>query len=60
MWDERCTSAAAEDALLEAKLTKKKRKAKVDRVAAQIILQCFLDAGCPSAESKPGAARSTN
>jgi putative holliday junction resolvase len=47
MWDERCTSAAAEDALLEAKLTKKKRKAKVDRVAAQMILQSFLDAKCP-------------
>jgi putative Holliday junction resolvase len=48
MWDERCTSAAAEDALLEAKLTKKKRKARVDRVAAQMILQSFLDAGCPA------------
>jgi putative Holliday junction resolvase len=47
MWDERCTSAAAEDALLEAKLTKKKRKARVDRVAAQMILQSFLDARCP-------------
>jgi putative Holliday junction resolvase len=47
MWDERFTSSAAEDALLEAKLTKKKRKARVDRVAAQMILQAFLDAGCP-------------
>jgi putative holliday junction resolvase len=48
MWDERCTSAAAEDALLEAKLTKKKRKAKVDRVAAQMILQSFIDSGSPA------------
>jgi putative Holliday junction resolvase len=48
MWDERCTSAAAEEALLEAKLTKKKRKARVDRVAAQMILQSFLDAKCPA------------
>jgi putative Holliday junction resolvase len=48
MWDERCTSAAAEDALLEAKLTKKKRKARVDRVAAQMILQSYLDARCPA------------
>ncbi|MBN9123029.1 MAG: Holliday junction resolvase RuvX [Planctomycetes bacterium] len=47
MWDERCTSAAAEDALRGAKLTQKKRKAKVDRVAAQMILQSFLDSGCP-------------
>jgi putative Holliday junction resolvase len=51
MWDERFTSSAAEDALLEAKLTKKKRKARVDRVAAQIILQSFIDAGCPGDES---------
>jgi putative Holliday junction resolvase len=48
MWDERCTSSAAEDALLEAKLTKKKRKARVDRVAAQMILQSFIDARCPA------------
>lgn len=47
MWDERCTSAAAEDALREAKLTRNKRKARVDRVAAQMILQSFLDARCP-------------
>ena len=51
MWDERCTSAAAEDALLEAKLSKKKRKARVDRVAAQMILQSYLDAGCPATGS---------
>jgi putative Holliday junction resolvase len=48
MWDERYTSSAAEDVLLEAKLTKKKRKAKVDRVAAQMILQSFIEAGCPT------------
>jgi putative holliday junction resolvase len=48
MWDERCTSAAAESALLEAKLNWKKRKGKVDRVAAQMILQSFLDAKCPA------------
>jgi putative Holliday junction resolvase len=47
MWDERCTSAAAEDALREAKLTRNTRKARVDRVAAQMILQSFLDAKCP-------------
>ena len=47
MWDERHTSHAAESVLREAKLTMKKRKAKVDRVAAQMILQGFIDAGCP-------------
>ncbi|MCZ2342092.1 MAG: Holliday junction resolvase RuvX [Bacteroidales bacterium] len=46
--DERCTSAAAEAFLLDAGLTKKKRKERLDRVAAQIILQTFLDAGCPT------------
>ncbi|MCI0704617.1 MAG: Holliday junction resolvase RuvX [Planctomycetia bacterium] len=50
-WDERFTTSIAEDALLEAKLTKKKRKARVDRVAAQLILQAFLDAGCPAGGS---------
>jgi putative Holliday junction resolvase len=48
MWDERYTSHAAEGMLLEAKLSKKKRKARVDRVAAQMILQSFIDAGCPA------------
>ena len=47
-WDERFTSAAAEDFLLEAGLTNKKRKSRRDRVAAQLILQAFLDAGCPA------------
>jgi putative Holliday junction resolvase len=47
MWDERCSSHAAEDALLNAQLSKKKRKARVDRVAAQMILQTYLDAKCP-------------
>lgn len=46
--DERCTSAAAESYLLDAGLTKKKRKERLDRVAAQLILQTFLDAGCPT------------
>ena len=41
--DERFTTAAAEDFLLEAGLTNKKRKARRDRVAAQLILQAFLD-----------------
>jgi putative Holliday junction resolvase len=52
-WDERYTSAAAEDALLEAGLTRGKRKARVDRVAAQLILQGYLDAGCPAEGTPP-------
>ena len=50
-YDERFTSFEAESSLLEAGLTKKKRKARRDRVAAQILLQTYLGAGCPQ-ESK--------
>ena len=46
-WDERFTTAAAEDIMRDAGLTPQKRKAKRDRVAAQILLQTYLDAGCP-------------
>jgi putative holliday junction resolvase len=47
-WDERFTTAVAEDYLLEAGLTSKRRKLRRDRVAAQILLQSYLDAGCPT------------
>jgi putative holliday junction resolvase len=47
-FDERFTSVQAESALWEAGLTHKKRKARRDRVAAQIFLQAYLDAGCPN------------
>ena len=46
-WDERFTTAEAESLLLDAGLTNKRRKSRRDRVAAQILLQSFLDAGCP-------------
>jgi putative Holliday junction resolvase len=46
-WDERFTTALAEDALLEANLTSRKRRARRDRVAAQMMLQNYIDAGCP-------------
>jgi putative Holliday junction resolvase len=52
-WDERFTSVEAESALWQAGLTHKKRKARRDRVAAQIMLQAYLDAGCP-AETEQG------
>jgi putative Holliday junction resolvase len=50
-WDERFTTVEAEQALLSAGLTNKRRKARRDRVAAQILLQSYLDAGCPNVES---------
>jgi putative pre-16S rRNA nuclease len=48
-WDESFTTWEAEGFLLTAGLTSKKRKARRDRVAAQIMLQAYLDAGCPEA-----------
>jgi putative Holliday junction resolvase len=52
-WDERFTTVEAESALWEAGLTHKKRKARRDRVAAQMLLQAYLDAGCPPEEAPP-------
>ncbi|QDT62934.1 Putative Holliday junction resolvase [Calycomorphotria hydatis] len=42
-WDERCTSAVAEEHLLAAGFTSKQRKARIDKLAAQIMLQAYLD-----------------
>lgn len=49
-WDERFTTVEAEGHLWEAGLTHKRRKERRDRVAAQILLQTYLDAGCPADE----------
>ncbi|MCH7989158.1 MAG: Holliday junction resolvase RuvX [Planctomycetes bacterium] len=43
-WDERFTSAMAEEHLMAAELSKKKRKNRLDKLASQIMLQSFLDA----------------
>jgi putative Holliday junction resolvase len=50
-WDERFTTVQAESALWEAGLTHKRRRDRRDRVAAQILLQAYLDAGCPPEEA---------
>lgn len=47
MADERFTTVEAESALWSAGLTHKKRKGRRDRVAAQIMLQAYIDAKCP-------------
>jgi putative Holliday junction resolvase len=47
-WDERFTTVEAEAHLQAAGLTEKRRKSRRDRVAAQILLQSYLDAGCPA------------
>ncbi len=45
-WDERFTTKAAESHLREAGLTHQRRKERRDKVAAQIVLQAYLDAEC--------------
>lgn len=44
VWDERFSSVQAERTMLEADLSRKKRKKKIDQLAAQFILQNYLDA----------------
>jgi putative Holliday junction resolvase len=41
-WDERLTSRAAEQMLIEANVSRKKRRGAVDRIAAAILLQSYL------------------
>jgi putative holliday junction resolvase len=43
-WDERFSTIEAEEVLLEADLSRRKRKKVIDRLAAQIILQNWLEA----------------
>jgi putative Holliday junction resolvase len=42
-WDERLTSRQAERVLLEADVSRHKRKQLSDKIAAQLILQSYLD-----------------
>jgi putative Holliday junction resolvase len=43
-WDERFSTAAAERTLLEADVSRARRKLSIDALAAQFILQGWLDA----------------
>ncbi|MBP1968752.1 putative Holliday junction resolvase [Virgibacillus natechei] len=43
LWDERLTTIAAERVLLEADVSRKKRKKVIDKMAAIMILQGYLD-----------------
>jgi putative pre-16S rRNA nuclease len=51
-FDERYTTVEAEQKLIDAGLTRQRRKALRDQLAAQIMLQGYLDAGCPETEAK--------
>ncbi len=53
-YDERYTSVEAEQLLEAAGLTKKKRKARLDRLAAQIMLNSYLQSRLKGA-ARPGA-----
>ena len=44
-WDERLSSKRAEREMISADLSRAKRKGRRDKIAAQLILQSFLDAG---------------
>ncbi len=43
MWDERLSTMAAERSLLEADVSRQKRKQVIDKMAAVFILQGYLD-----------------
>jgi putative Holliday junction resolvase len=47
-YDERFTSVEAKQFLLDANLTRKRRKARIDMLAAQILLSAFLESKGPS------------
>ncbi len=53
-FDERFTSSEAERYLAAAQLTKKQRKARLDKLAAQILLSAYLEAGEAGRESALG------
>jgi putative Holliday junction resolvase len=44
LWDERLTTVAADRTLLEANVSRKKRKQVVDKIAASFILKGYMDA----------------
>lgn len=53
-FDERFTTAEAEEGLRERGLTAKQRKARRDMLAAQILLRDFLAGGCQGQEAPRG------
>jgi putative Holliday junction resolvase len=58
-WDERLTTRVAERALIEAGMSRVRRRAVVDRVAAAVILQGYLDARRPHAPHAGGDNKSS-
>jgi putative Holliday junction resolvase len=52
--DERYTSVEADDLMVRSGLKRQRRKALRDKIAAQMMLQAYLDAGCPNENAAPG------
>jgi putative Holliday junction resolvase len=52
-YDERYTTVEAEHRLIDAGVTRQRRKALRDKLAAQIMLQSYLDAGCVASDVAP-------
>ena len=50
VWDERLTSLQAERIMIAANVSRKKRKQKSDKLAAQLILQGYLDSKTGSSD----------
>jgi putative Holliday junction resolvase len=50
-WDERLTTAAAERAMIGGGARRQKRREQIDKVAAALILQAYLDAPPQAAQS---------
>ncbi len=59
VWDERLTTKSAERLLIEADVSRRKRRGAVDRVAAALLLQSYLEgqAASPTAGADRAAAR---
>lgn len=43
LWDERLTTVAAEEVLIESRVRRENRKAVIDKIAAALILQGYLE-----------------
>jgi putative holliday junction resolvase len=43
LWDERLSTKEAEDVMIMADISRKKRRGAIDKMAAQLILQSYLD-----------------
>ena len=57
-WDERLTTVQAERALIEGNVSRRDRREKIDKIAAQLMLQSYLDAHNPPEGPAPAEPES--